>query len=70
MRDGQAPPILSDAELREMFYGKPQPPRPLACDTPSAAQQFALWLVVIFGSWGVLYILWRIGADCLRRLGL
>jgi len=44
------------------------------CDKPlTGTDQFAcavLSVVVLFGGWGVLYVLYRIGSACLGRLGL
>ena len=77
-------PILSDEELEDMFYGREV--MELArecgrvrsevqeCDRPlTSTDQFAcavLSVVVLFGGWGVLYVLYRIGSACLGRLGL
>ena len=77
-------PILSDEELEDMFYGREvmelarECGRVRAevqeCDKPlTSTDQFAcavLSVVVLFGGWGVLYVLYRIGSACLGRLGL
>ena len=86
IRDERKLPNLSVEELREMFYGPVKPHegrepsnmrRLLTADAADAALSstdrltcFVLSLVVLFGSWGMLYVLYRIAVDCLRRLGL
>jgi len=77
IRDKREPPILSDEELREMFYGKPAEIESrraaLLANARQATDSASCWVIaciVLLGSIGVLYMLVDIGRKCLRSLGL
>jgi len=85
IRDKREPPILSNEELREMFYGKQaeidnrrkalMAVAKHKCDDceVSGTDSASCWViacVVLLGSIGVLYMLVDIGRKCLGRLGL
>jgi hypothetical protein len=69
IRDRREPPILSDEELREMFYGPKQAPP--ACDQPPGPVALcAVWAIAVLGAWGLAFVLWDIASRALKGLGL